>query len=170
MLKLVLLLLLHCFLNCSSLYLPTKYFRSNNAAGSLFHRLNEVKRTSMHESSNDNKDLKSISNSKAKSPVPLIQKHISLLISIWGRIHTLNLADSISDDFEAEDYSDFVLSDYYGAVTTSNKNAKPDRNRKLVDGLIKHFQFCRDTCAADGAFLMATQNEQDQDVLRLSKV
>ena len=38
-----------------------------------------------------------------------------------------------------------------------------------VKGFIQHFQNCKD-CAADKAFLMATQNEEKEDILRLSSV
>ena len=116
--------------------------------------------------SNNDDTVKGNVNSNKKS-TPLVYKHISLLIAIWQKIHDLaqnSDSDVVEDD--DDDYSDFVLSKYYGA-NTDNKSSK---NRKLVDGVIKHFQFCKDTCAADGAFLMATQNSDDQDLLRLSRV
>ena len=87
-----------------------------------------------------------------------------MLTAIWQKIHALSQdtdGDVVDED---DDYSDFILSEYYGSATESS------RNRKIVDGVIKHFQFSKDTCAADGAFLMATQNNADQDVLRLSRV
>lgn len=55
-----------------------------------------------------------------------------------------------------EDGYDLKLSDY-------------GLTRKDVGGFIKHFQVCKD-CAADHAFLMATQDDENNDVLRLSNV
>lgn len=126
--------------------------------------------TALHQTQSNNNDdaVKRNVNSKKQ----LVYKHISLLIAIWQKIHALaqiSYSDSDAVDDDDDDYSDFILSEYYGANSNS-PDIKSSKNRKLVDGVIKHFQFCKDTCAADGAFLMATQNSADQDLLRLSRV
>ena len=116
----------------------------------------------VYQTKNDDIVDKNIINNKKSTS--LVHQHISLLIAIWQKIHALS-QDTDSDVVdEDDDCSDFILSEYYGGATESS------RNRKLVDGVIKHFQFCKDTCAADGAFLMATQNSADEDLLRLSRV
>ena len=75
-----------------------------------------------------------------------LNKKAMLLASIWMKICQQN------DDGEV----DFRLVDF-------------NLNRNEVKGLIKHFQTCKD-CAADNAFLMASQDNDNNDVLRLSNV
>eukprot|EP00607_Mallomonas_marina_P010364 CAMPEP_0182421368 /NCGR_PEP_ID=MMETSP1167-20130531/6732_1 /TAXON_ID=2988 /ORGANISM="Mallomonas Sp, Strain CCMP3275" /LENGTH=528 /DNA_ID=CAMNT_0024598435 /DNA_START=39 /DNA_END=1625 /DNA_ORIENTATION=+ len=57
-----------------------------------------------------------------------------------------------------EDFTsiDFRLKDY-------------DLSRHDVRGMLQHFQFCKD-CSGDSAFLMATQDTDKNDVLRLSQI
>jgi len=70
-----------------------------------------------------------------------------LLKELWSKIVFVN-EDTTTSDFRLKDY---LL------------------NRGDVKGLIKHFQNCKD-CAADNAFLRATQNDNNDDVLRLNYV
>lgn len=72
----------------------------------------------------------------------------SLLLNLWSAI------TFPSNDNDGE--VDFVLEDY-------------QLKRNDMEGLIKHFQSCKD-CSADKAFLMATQNDLNQDVLRLTNI
>ena len=71
----------------------------------------------------------------------------SLLVNLWG---------AISYPLDTDEETDFVLKDY-------------NLNRYDVEGFTKHFQACKD-CAADGVFLMATQNDDGLDVLRLTNM
>lgn len=80
-------------------------------------------------------------------PAQSVIQHTSLLVSLW---------DKISFPNENDEDTDFKLSDY-------------GLTRKDVGGFITHFQTCKD-CAADHAFLMATQDDDGNDVLRLSNV
>lgn len=70
-----------------------------------------------------------------------------------------------------------LLCDLWSAIASPNEEF-PERDFRLQDyglrrqeiaGFIQHFQNCKD-CAADQAFLMATQNEANEDILRLSNV
>ena len=81
-------------------------------------------------------------------PNESVIQHTSLLVSLWNKI-------AFADDYSDEEV-DFKLSDY-------------GMTRKDIGGFITHFQTCKD-CAADHAFLMATQDENGADVLRLSNV
>jgi hypothetical protein len=86
------------------------------------------------------------------TPIPHIPQqsvidHTSLLVSLWDKIAFPN---------ENDEDTDFRISDY-------------GLSRKDVGGFITHFQTCKD-CAADHAFLMATQDDSGADVLRLSNV
>lgn len=76
-----------------------------------------------------------------------VVQHTALLVNLW---------DKIAFPSEDDEDTDFKLSDYGMA-------------RKDVKGFISHFQNCKD-CAADHAFLMATQDDEGADVLRLSNV
>ena len=78
---------------------------------------------------------------------PMMFKHVSLLIDLWNKI-----SFPTEDDTE----TDFMLSDY-------------GFNRNTVKGFLQHFQCCKDS-SADHAFLMATQNDAGEDMLRLSNV
>jgi hypothetical protein len=80
-------------------------------------------------------------------PAESVIRHTSLLVALWDKIAFPN-----EDDAD----TDFKLSDY-------------GMSRKDVGGFIAHFQTCKD-CAADHAFLMATQDDSGADVLRLSNV
>ena len=80
-------------------------------------------------------------------PQQSVIDHTSLLVSLWDKIAFPN---------ENDEDTDFRISDY-------------GLSRKDVGGFITHFQTCKD-CAADHAFLMATQDENGADVLRLSNV
>ena len=80
-------------------------------------------------------------------PAQSVIQHTSLLVSLW---------DKISFPNENDEDTDFKLVDY-------------GLTRKDVGGFITHFQTCKD-CAADHAFLMATQDDDGNDVLRLSNV
>lgn len=101
---------------------------------------------------------------------PLLNSHIDLLINIWQSVCLASKEKGwMKDSSEEEEFIDFVLKDYYGNGALSEENESA-RVRKRASGLIQHFQFCKDTCAADGVFLMATQNDEDQDLLRLSRV
>lgn len=81
------------------------------------------------------------------TPDQSVIDHTSLLVSLWDKIAFPNTDD--------ED-TDFRLTDY-------------GLSRKDIGGFITHFQTCKD-CAADHAFLMATQDDDGADVLRLSNV
>ena len=81
------------------------------------------------------------------TPAESVIQHTSLLVSLW---------DKISFPNENDEDTDFKLVDY-------------GLTRKDVGGFITHFQTCKD-CAADHAFLMATQDDDGNDVLRLSNV
>lgn len=74
-------------------------------------------------------------------------RQINLLVDLWSVI-----AFPPEDGREV----DFKLSDY-------------QLNRVDVKGFLKHFQTCKD-CAADRAFLMATQDDDNNDILRLATV
>ena len=73
---------------------------------------------------------------------------VNLLVDIWNFSSYPNAENSEID---------FVLTNY-------------GLDRSGVKGLISHFQSCRDSCAADKVFLMATQNDEGEDVLRLTQV
>ena len=77
---------------------------------------------------------------------PALNRKALLLLDIWS---------SISKGEEI-DQQDFRLVDF-------------GLTRNDVKGLIKHFQTCKD-CAADSAFLMAAQDEKNNDVLRLNSI
>ena len=74
-------------------------------------------------------------------------KQVSLLVSLWSKI-----AFPTEDDADV----DFRLADY-----------GLDRNN--VKGFLSHFQNCKD-CSADHAFLMATQDDDGTDILKLTNV
>lgn len=78
---------------------------------------------------------------------PLFTKQARIMNDIW---------ESIAFPESSEVFKDFKLKDY-------------DLNRRDVKGMIQHFQFCKDY-AADNAFLMATQDDEKQDVLRLNYI
>lgn len=78
---------------------------------------------------------------------PKLLSKASLLVHLWG---------AISYPTDTIEETDFVLRDY-------------QLTRYDVEGLTKHFQACKD-CAAEGVFLMATQNDEGYDVLRLSNM
>lgn len=78
---------------------------------------------------------------------PKLLSKTSLLVHLWG---------AISYPTDTIEETDFVLRDY-------------QLTRYDVEGLTKHFQACKD-CAAEGVFLMATQNDEGYDVLRLSNM
>ena len=78
---------------------------------------------------------------------PMMFKQVSLLIALWNKI-----SFPTEDDTE----TDFTLTDF-------------GLNRNTVKGFLQHFQVCKD-CAAEHAFLMATQNDEGADTLRLSNV
>lgn len=80
-------------------------------------------------------------------PSQSVIQHTSLLVSLWDKIAFPN---------EDDEDTDFKLSDY-------------GMTRADVGGFITHFQTCKD-CAADHAFLMATQDDSGEDVLRLNNV
>ena len=82
-------------------------------------------------------------------PDESVIRHTSLLVSLWNQIAFANTEGN-------EEEVDFKLTDY-------------GLTRKDVKGFIAHFQTCKD-CAADNAFLMATQDDAGEDVLRLSNV
>jgi len=157
MLRIIVSLLLGTAYKCSALYSFRKLNHRNMFSSPGTRSLDQFPSPSVvYQSNNDD------TNSKKSNS--LVLKHISLLTAIWQKIHALSQdtdGDVVDED---DDYSDFILSEYYGSATESS------RNRIIVDGVIKHFQFSKDTCAADGAFLMATQNNANQDVLRLSRV
>ncbi|KAJ1442045.1 hypothetical protein B484DRAFT_442458 [Ochromonadaceae sp. CCMP2298] len=79
-------------------------------------------------------------------PDPKLVKFTRLLTDLWGAV-------AFPDENEEVD---FVLSEY-------------DLERNQMEGFINHFQTCKD-CAADGAFVMATQNDEDKDVMKLTNV
>jgi hypothetical protein len=81
----------------------------------------------------------------------LIKKQVNLLVDIWRSVSINNNA-AVGED---QTYS-FRLEDY-------------GLDRKNVKGLLKHFQTCKD-CAGDGAFLQATQDNNLNDILRLSNI
>lgn len=99
----------------------------------------------------------------------LLRAHVNLMVDFWRNVCLSSLLTDTDD--VADNYFDLVLSKYYGdAGIIADKTARNKRRgRQLVDGLIKHIQFCKDTCAADGVFIMATQNEGNEDLLRLSR-
>lgn len=99
-----------------------------------------------------------------------LNAHIELLINIWTSVCLASQEQGwMQNENEEDEYIDFVLSDYYGDGTSSVENDS-GRIRKRASGVIQNFQFCKDTCAADNVFLMATQNDEGKDVLRLSRV
>jgi len=77
----------------------------------------------------------------------LIVQQVNLLVDLWNKV-----SFPTEDDTETE----FKLSDY-------------KLSRRNVKGFLEHFQNCKD-CSADNAFLMATQNDEGEDVLRLNNV
>jgi hypothetical protein len=86
------------------------------------------------------------------SETDIIIKKVNLLADLWQAI---SFPPPFNNGNDGE--VDFLLSRY-------------GLSRRSVSGLIQHFQTCRD-CAADGAFLMATQDENtNEDILRLSQV
>lgn len=79
---------------------------------------------------------------------PKIISQVNLLVDIWKGI---SFPDYTGDDdilFRLEDYS---------------------LSRKDVKGFLNHFQSCKD-CAADNAYLMATQDNGNKDTLKLSNI
>lgn len=80
-------------------------------------------------------------------PAESVIQHTALLVSLWDKVAFPN---------EGDEDTDFKLSDF-------------GMERKDVKGFINHFQTCKD-CSADHAFLMATQDDEGADVLRLSNV
>eukprot|EP00600_Ochromonadales_sp_CCMP1393_P013247 CAMPEP_0175013844 /NCGR_PEP_ID=MMETSP0005-20121125/10165_1 /TAXON_ID=420556 /ORGANISM="Ochromonas sp., Strain CCMP1393" /LENGTH=483 /DNA_ID=CAMNT_0016270387 /DNA_START=17 /DNA_END=1468 /DNA_ORIENTATION=+ len=76
--------------------------------------------------------------------IPVTKKLTNLLTDLWGAV--------AFPDGE----TDFLLEDY-------------GLNREQVRGFIDHFQSCKD-CAGDSAFLMATQNNDDKDIFKLTPV
>ena len=80
-------------------------------------------------------------------PAESVIQHTALLVALWNKVAFPN---------EDDEDTDFILGDY-------------GLSRKDVGGFITHFQTCKD-CAADHAFLMATQDDSGADVLRLSNV
>jgi len=78
---------------------------------------------------------------------PKLLSKTSLLVNLWG---------AISYPMDNIEETDFILHDY-------------QLTRYDVEGLTKHFQACKD-CAAEGVFLMATQNDNGHDVLRLTNM
>lgn len=77
---------------------------------------------------------------------PKLVQLTSLLTNLWGKVANPDTFGEV----------DFVLDDY-------------GLTRRDVGGFINHFQTCRD-CAAEGAFLSATQNIDKKYTLRLSNV
>jgi hypothetical protein len=77
---------------------------------------------------------------------PITHRLTKLMVDLWGAVAFPGDGSEVS----------LPLSQY--ALT-----------RKDVRGLLKHFQSCKD-CAADNAFLMATQNSANEDVLSLCYV
>jgi len=111
------------------------------------------------------KNLKPIRSDKKS----LLNAHIDLLINIWQSVCLSSKEQGwLKSGDEEEEFIDFVLDDYYGNGILSEEN-NFDSVRKRASGLIQHFQFCKDTCAADNVFLMATQNDEEKDLLRLSR-
>jgi hypothetical protein len=96
-------------------------------------------------------DVPQTANQAAKAPpyVPSIKavRQTALLTAIWEKI-AFPRPDSPQLDFLLKDYN---------------------LNRDDVKGLLSNFQNCKD-CAADRAFLMATQDAHGNDMLRLSQV
>eukprot|EP01038_Epipyxis_sp_PR26KG_P005370 gene5370-7448_t len=86
------------------------------------------------------------------------EHQIALLVDLWQQIAfppiTLDESNEANDSSFFEQYIDYRLKDY-------------KYNRQTINGFIKHFQACKDSCSADNAFLLATQNEVGDDVLRL---
>lgn len=76
-----------------------------------------------------------------------ILRQTALMISLWK---------NIAFPPDIENGVEFKLSDF--GLTRSD-----------VRGFLGHFQNCKD-CAADNAFLMATQNSNNEDVLKLTSV
>eukprot|EP01041_Mallomonas_annulata_P006512 gene6512-13151_t len=77
----------------------------------------------------------------------LLKKQASILGEIWKQI---------AFPTESQVIMDFRLDDF-------------GLNRNTVRGMLQHFQFCKD-CAGDNAFLMATQDKDKNDLLRLNHV
>ena len=82
-------------------------------------------------------------------PNEMIMKQVLLLTDLWQKV-------AFPSHNEDDDEIDFELKNY-------------DLSRLQVKGLLEHFQNCKD-CAGDNAFLMATQNDNNEDVLRLNNV
>lgn len=99
----------------------------------------------IHYNRNRFNPLKSIQEKETSRELKL--KKTNLLLSIWQKIAFPN---------EHEPENDFRLKDF-------------GLTRYDVKGLLQNFQNCKD-CAADNAFLMAIQDESNEDVLRLSNV
>lgn len=83
---------------------------------------------------------------QAASTHPITHRLATLLLDIWGAVSFPNPSSEVR--FPLEDYG---------------------LSRQDVKGLIHHFQTCKD-CAADNAFLMATQDSQGRDCLQLNYV
>jgi hypothetical protein len=79
-------------------------------------------------------------------PDPKVVQLTRLLTDLWGAVAFPDEHDEV----------DFVLSEYA-------------LERNQMEGFINHFQSCKD-CAADGAFVMATQNDDNKDVMKLTNV
>eukprot|EP01039_Chlorochromonas_danica_P010798 gene10798-12000_t len=77
---------------------------------------------------------------------PITHRLVTLMLDIWGAVSFPNPSSEVR--FPLEDYG---------------------LSRQDVKGLIHHFQTCKD-CAADNAFLMATQDSQGRDCLQLNYV
>jgi len=76
-----------------------------------------------------------------------VLRQIALLISLWQNI-------AFPPPSEQDDnHVDFKLTDF-------------GLSRNTVRGVLSHFQTCKD-CAADNAMLIATQDETNDDILRL---
>lgn len=71
------------------------------------------------------------------------EQAVALLTDLWTAVSRI----------ATQSVSNFVLQDY-------------NLNRFDIEGIIEHFQVCRD-CAADEAFLMAARNDKGEDILQL---
>jgi hypothetical protein len=78
--------------------------------------------------------------SEADIEQSVISGQNKLLVDIWNKI-AFPGEESVEQQFRLQDYG---------------------LNRRQMEGFIQHFQNCKD-CAADHAFLMATQNDDNED-------
>lgn len=123
------------------------YFRSQTYP--TFLQLKSPTEKSRFHFSDLQSQLQDVSIDKPVEISSLSKNYVKLLVELWSKISF----PPDDDESSNENGLEFIINDY-------------GLNRTTVKGLLNHFQSCRD-CAADNAYLLASQDDLKRDILQL---